>query len=62
MQLLLCNCPEVPFDLAAVTRQLADAGLKVHLTPPMCTPAGLKEASTLAKKPGPWLLDRKSVV
>ncbi|MDD2904319.1 MAG: CoB--CoM heterodisulfide reductase iron-sulfur subunit A family protein [Syntrophales bacterium] len=56
MKLLLCSCPEIPFDLSAVYRQLADAGYKVHLTPPMCTPAGLKEASTQVRKPGPWLL------
>ena len=56
MKLLICSCPEVPFDLQEVARELVDAGWQAHLTPPMCTPAGLREASTLAQKPGPWLL------
>ncbi|MBI4643781.1 MAG: CoB--CoM heterodisulfide reductase iron-sulfur subunit A family protein [Deltaproteobacteria bacterium] len=56
MKLLICSCPEVRFDLQEVARQLADAGWQAHLTPPMCTPPGLREASTLAQKPGEWLL------
>jgi heterodisulfide reductase subunit A len=56
MKLLVCRCPEAPFDLAEVARQLADAGLKAHLTPPMCTPEGLSQATALMRKPGPWRL------
>jgi heterodisulfide reductase subunit A len=55
-KLLLCHCPEIPFDLPEMVRQLADAGWRAQLTPPMCTPGGLREASALAQKPGKWLL------
>jgi len=56
MKLLICNCPEIRFDLQEVVRQLAEAGCQAHLTPPMCTPAGLQQAAALTKKPGGWLL------
>jgi heterodisulfide reductase subunit A len=56
MKLLICNCPEMHFDLPEVVRQLAEAGWQAHLIPPMCTPAGLQEAAALAKQPGACLL------
>jgi len=56
MELLACHCPEIPFDLPEMLRQLADAGWRAHLIPPLCTPQGLKQASTLLGKPGKWLL------
>jgi len=56
MKLLICSCPEAPFDLQEVARQLADAGWQAHITPPMCTPAGIREASALMQEPGPWRL------
>ena len=56
MKLLLCNCPELRFDLPEAVRQLGDAGWRAHLAPPVCTPGGLKQASALLGKPGEWLL------
>ncbi len=56
MKLLICTCPEFDFDLPEVVRQLADAGCQAHLTPPICTPAGLQQASALSKESGRWLL------
>jgi heterodisulfide reductase subunit A len=56
MKLLICSCPEVSFDLQDAARQLADAGWQAHLTPPLCTPSGLSQASARAQEPEPWLL------
>lgn len=56
MKLLICSCPEIPFDLLEVARQLADAGWQAQITQAICTPAGLREASTLVQGAGKWLL------
>jgi len=56
MKLLICACPEIRFDLPEVVRQLADAGWQAHLSPPICTPRGIKQAAALSKEGGGWLL------
>ncbi|MBM4284910.1 MAG: CoB--CoM heterodisulfide reductase iron-sulfur subunit A family protein [Deltaproteobacteria bacterium] len=56
MKLLICTCPEIRFDLEELVRQLTDAGRRAHLCPPLCTPAGLKQAAALARPGEPPLV------
>jgi heterodisulfide reductase subunit A len=56
-KLLICNCPELPFEAQTLVARLIRAGVAVHLAPPLCTPAGLREwRPRLAAAPGEWLL------
>jgi len=56
-RLLICNCPDLAFKPQALAARLGRAGVAVHLAPPLCTPAGLREwRPRLAAAPGEWLL------
>lgn len=42
MRILICPCPDLKIDPQALHARLIQGGLEAHLTPPLCTPAGLK--------------------
>ncbi len=55
-QVLLCACPDFKLEAASLARRLSQAGLKVRLASPLCTPAGMEEAGRLKAQPRRWLV------
>ncbi len=56
-KLLLCNCPDLKVDLAAVLAELAAQDLSAEILAPCCTPAGLARLQDiLAKAPQDFVL------
>jgi heterodisulfide reductase subunit A len=56
-QILLCACPDLKVETQALAQRLSQAGLKVQVSPPLCTPAGLQEwGPRLAAEPREWLV------
>ena len=40
---LICACPDLALDGRKLAERLTQLGVKAHLAPPLCTPAGIKE-------------------
>jgi len=56
-RLLLCACPDLKLEVEDLSRRLFQAGLKVQVSPPLCTPAGLLESGPrLQAEPSEWLV------
>jgi heterodisulfide reductase subunit A len=56
-RVLLCNCPDLKVKVEDLAQRLAQAGLKVQVSPPLCTPAGLQEqGARLQAEAGEWLV------
>jgi heterodisulfide reductase subunit A len=56
-QVLLCACPDLKVEAQALAQRLSQAGLRVQVSPPLCTPAGLQEwGPRLEAEPGEWLV------
>jgi len=55
--ILLCACPDLKVEVEELARRLSQAGLTVQVSPPLCTPAGLRESGTrLQAEPNQWLV------
>jgi heterodisulfide reductase subunit A len=56
-QVLLCACPDLKVEVQDLAQRLTQAGLKIQVSPPLCTPAGLQEqGARLQAEPGEWLV------
>jgi len=55
-RLILCPCPDLPAEVAALARRLENLGAPVHLAPALCSPAGLQELDSLGTAAGEVLI------
>jgi heterodisulfide reductase subunit A len=56
-KILLCACPDLKVEALALAQRLSQAGLRVEVSPPLCTPAGLEEwGPRLMAEPREWLV------
>ncbi len=56
-KVLICSCPDLPVSGAELAARLGRQGWQAHLSPPLCTPAGLEQGrGLLGPKPGAWLI------
>jgi heterodisulfide reductase subunit A len=56
-QVLLCACPDLKVEVQNLAQRLSQAGLRVEVSPPLCTPAGLEEwGPRLTAEPREWLV------
>ncbi|MGQ9689271.1 MAG: FAD-dependent oxidoreductase [Desulfobaccales bacterium] len=54
---LLCPCPDLRLEAAALAQRLFQAGLMVEISPFLCSPAGVDELRVRLKaEPGSWLV------
>ena len=54
---LLCACPDLKIEVSALAQRLSQAGLRVQISMPLCTPAGFHEQGPRLKaEPQEWLV------
>ena len=56
-KVLICDCPDLALDGGKLLERLAHLGVQAALSPPLCTPAGIKEwGPRLSAQAGDWLV------